>query len=72
MSYLTLPDPFSGRCKNHRQAQGGYGIETVRCLDYEGHDSACRFPAPLPRADASSASLYYHQTTPKPWVRPDA
>lgn len=67
MSYITAPDPFPGRCKNYRSP--GFGMETLRCLDYEGHDSRCQFGEPKPVMNPAYSQTYPQQG-PEPWVSP--
>ena len=74
MSFIHLPDPDPGRCKNHRPSKtwNDYGAIQLRCLDYEGHDSKCTFPEdpkPVPRYDVAH-SIYTNPEKPKPWVSP--
>lgn len=67
MSTITLPDPHPGRCLNIRfHWQTG----TVRCLDYEGHDSACMFPQPPPHRESTDGTQGYTIKPPVPWVSP--
>jgi hypothetical protein len=69
---IILPDPFPGRCKNHRWV----GDTSVRCLEYEGTSHVCKFPKSLPPTDATrkyqqSSSLSGSVINPKPWVKPE-
>lgn len=73
MSYVTLPDPDPGRCKNHRPSTDAWSNPTsVRCLGYESDMHVCVFPDPpqrLPPNWGANATLYTARE-PKPWVSP--
>lgn len=65
--YSYAPDPHPGRCLNYRVQPCG---QTVRCLDYEGTEHACRFPIES-SSEARHGNIYALRTrSPKPWVRP--
>jgi hypothetical protein len=65
---ITLPDPYPGRCKNHRWAWNRY----YRCLDYEDTKHVCEFDIPEsdPAAGSSKSWTQSSQPIPKPWVKP--
>lgn len=70
---VALPDPDPGRCSNYRTGKDAYGEpRSKRCLDYEGHDSRCRFPDdPKPVSIMAHLQSYQGSTAaPKPWVSP--
>ena len=74
MTTIFLPDPDIGRCKNvrHNNCSCGYS-EALRCLDYEGTEHVCEFPAPMHACSMSRPenNVYrYAPPTPKPWVKP--
>lgn len=69
MSYITAPDPFPGRCRNHRAVP--FTLESLRCLDYEGTEHVCRFPEPPPNTPQVGRWAQSNTVTPKPWVRPE-
>jgi hypothetical protein len=63
VSYITLPDQHPGRCLNHR------GI--LRCLEAEGTEHVCRFPAPRRLVkNPMHAGSFIYASEPKPWVVP--
>lgn len=71
MSFIRLPDLHPGRCQNVRHVQHADGhAGTVRCLDYEGTEHVCTFPAPLHVVTPSGSSLTYTTPTPQKWVKP--
>lgn len=71
MSYLVAPDPFPGRCKNHR-SEFRYGrLVSLRCLDYEGTEHVCTFEdlrPPITASDQVNTYTVSHES--KPWVKP--
>jgi hypothetical protein len=73
VSHLVAPDPFPGRCKNHR-SDFRYGrLVSLRCLDYEGTQHVCTFEElrpPFTASDQVTSSL--HPSNPEPWVKPPA
>lgn len=74
MSTITLPDPYPGRCRNHRTVSNGVGhIETLRCLDYENVEHVCSFPEPIhtgPALGGMYGGGTFTTAPPKPWVKP--
>ena len=67
--YLITPDPYPGRCLNHRLDVAS--MSQVRCLDYEGTRHVCRFPKiHAPSKDVQYSTSIYSNTKPKPWVAP--
>lgn len=70
---LNLPDPHPGRCTNYRTGKDAFGYpRSKRCLDYEGHDSRCKFPDdPKPVSiDMQTVWGGTQQAKPEPWVSP--
>lgn len=69
---LVAPDPHPGRCQNHRTEFRGGRLVSLRCLDYETVRHVCTFEEPPSAPTASSASITYSLTVPKPepWVKP--
>lgn len=68
--FYRYPDPHPGRCLNHRTDPGDpYRVKQLRCLEMEGHPSACRFPPPSIAITQDSAS--FDQSTPQPWKVPE-
>ncbi len=66
MGLIYAPDPFPGRCLNTRPVTGADGYPSShRCLDYEGHDGACRFLAAPRRYLPSASNQTYQQRTPE-------
>lgn len=66
-----MPDPYPGRCKNHRSVLWYAESKNVRCLDYEGTDHVCTFEQP-PAAfsiDVSQLSSSVMRE-PEQWVKP--
>lgn len=73
MSYLRLPDPHPGRCRNTRQHDMGNGqFKALRCLDYEGTKHVCSFPPQIVvEARDWVGNTYSHKAEePNPWVKP--
>jgi hypothetical protein len=64
-----VPDSNPGRCLNYRTGRDANGYAaSKRCLDYEGHQSACRF-LPDPEIRSASQGIYVSKP-PGPWVSP--
>lgn len=59
---ITMPDPNPGRCLNYRKG--------LRCLDADGHESACWFPKPPPEPAGQTQGGGWGYTNPRPWVVP--
>ena len=73
MSIIEGVDPHPGRCVNMRPSRDAHGYPTTkRCLDYEGHEGACRFPDDPKRVATSGGTQMnvYSQRKPEPWVSP--
>jgi len=69
--YISVPDQYPGRCPNYRQSRDLYGnFVPRRCLDYEGHQSSCRFEEDEPQPSLVGSSSYLSHEKPKPWVSP--
>lgn len=70
---IRVPDPHPGRCLNTRYDEASHSM--LRCLDYEGVQHVCTFPAPPPPVSSlwgSGGSYVLHTPKPpKPWVKPD-
>lgn len=63
-------DPFPGRCRNLRP----YGLEMLRCVEYEREQHVCSFPPPkypLGKDNTYSHNLINHTVKPEPWKRPE-
>jgi hypothetical protein len=76
MSIILAPDPFPGRCKNHRTITHADGYsEALRCIDYEAEPHQCEFPPAAHRLTPSGYGIGTSQgiyaPTPVPWKKPD-
>ena len=72
MMWINTQDQYPGRCLNYRSAlqYTNYESFSKRCLDYEGHDSACTFEQDLSPASSSASITLKSTTSPEPWVSP--
>lgn len=70
---IIAPDPFPGRCKNHRTELRNWQFVTLRCLDYEAVPHQCSFEKPtlVPSVfEGYTISNNYSAPPPEPWVKP--
>lgn len=67
MSYITLPDPFLGRCMNYRPS--GHLGEARRCLEYESERHVCTF-APIEHKALGLSQSFGIERKPDQWVKP--
>lgn len=66
--HVELPDPYPGRCRNHRTVVVDGHPEVLRCLDLDGRRHVCRFPDPVRRPVSGG---FVTTGEPKPWTPPD-
>jgi hypothetical protein len=75
VSFIVVPDPHPGRCKNYRSVTHNDGhVEPLRCLDYEAVPHQCTFPGTTHISNISNVGRWNSTTTFEhtsiPWKKP--